>query len=240
MVYQNFKLSQEKKQVALLIDPDRCSQIDLKHRIEIAHQANIDYIFVGGSLLTQNIFDDCIRWIKEITSIPVVIFPGNNLQIHASADAILFLSLISGRNADLLIGNQVLTAPIIRALKLEAISTGYMLIEGGNTTSVEYMSGTRSIPANKSDIAKCTAMAGEMLGLKTIYLDAGSGAKFPVNAKMINEVKSVISIPLIVGGGIRTTAEALAAFEAGADILVIGNAAETNPEFLIEIKQLIQ
>lgn len=235
-VYSIFQQSLQKKQIALLIDPDKCDTENMEKRLKIAGQAGFDYIFVGGSLITNNHFESCIRRIKNLSSIPLVIFPGNNLQLSSDADAILFLSLISGRNPEHLIGSQVIAAPVIRKMQLEAISTGYMLIESGKVTAAQYMSGTLPIPNDKPEIAKSTAMAGEMLGLKAIYMDAGSGALHPIPEKMISEVKKNISIPLIIGGGIRNSQQAAAAAKAGADILVIGNAAEQNPEIIIEIK----
>jgi putative glycerol-1-phosphate prenyltransferase len=169
----------------------------------------------------------------------VVLFPGDNLQINSHADAILFLSLISGRNPDLLIGKHVISAPILKDSGIEVVSTGYMLIDGGTPTSVSYMSNTTPIPANKRDIAVCTAMAGEMLGLKLIFMDAGSGALNPVGENMISAVKKSIDIPLIVGGGIRSAEKAKAAFEAGADVVVVGNAIESNKDLIREIAQII-
>ena len=169
----------------------------------------------------------------------MVIFPGNGTHLHKNADAILFLSLISGRNADLLIGNHVHVAPLIKAMKMESIATGYMLIESGKLTTAQYMSNTIPIPQNKADVAVATAIAGEMLGLKAIYMDAGSGADSPINSTMIEEVKAAINIPLIIGGGIRDTATAKRITDAGADIIVVGNAAEQNPEIIKKIKKSI-
>jgi putative glycerol-1-phosphate prenyltransferase len=179
--------------------------------------------------------DFVLKSMKEQCNIPMILFPGNSFQLSYKADALLFLSLISGRNADLLIGKHVITAPFLKLSPLEIISTGYMLIDGGVATSVQYMSNTNPIPYHKEDIAMCTAMAGEMLGLKMIYLDAGSGAVNPVSESMIAAVKGSINIPLIVGGGIRTPEKVSANVKAGADVIVVGNILESQPELLKEM-----
>ena len=212
-----------KKQFALLIDPDKFKKSKI---LALAERAGVDFIMVGGSLITNGNIEDCIKKIKAETNIPVIIFPGNNLQISQQADAILLLSLISGRNANLLIGDHVIAAPSLKSSNLEIISTGYMLIESGNHTAAAYMSNTSPIPSDKYDIAMCTAMAGEMLGLKLIYLDAGSGAAKTIHESMIHKVSSSVSIPVIAGGGINTVAKAIASCKAGADIIVVGNAIE--------------
>ncbi|MEA3317761.1 MAG: geranylgeranylglyceryl/heptaprenylglyceryl phosphate synthase, partial [Bacteroidota bacterium] len=195
-----------KKLFALLIDPDKYSDTDLIRVIKNANKSDVDLIFVGGSLLSTSI-DKTIETIKNNTTIPVILFPGSVLQISSKADAILLLSLISGRNPDLLIGNHVIAASQIKKSKLDVIPTGYILVNGGKSTSVEYMSNTKPIPADKTDIAIATAMAGEMLGLKTIYLEAGSGADNSLKTEMIKKVKQNINIPLIVGGGLNTPVE---------------------------------
>ncbi|MBI3481483.1 MAG: geranylgeranylglyceryl/heptaprenylglyceryl phosphate synthase, partial [Bacteroidetes bacterium] len=196
-------------------------------------------IFVGGSLVTTTNIGDVIRTIKENVSMPVVLFPGSALQIEPTADAILFLSLISGRNPDLLIGQHVVAAPILKNNKLEVLPTGYILINSGKTTSVAYISNTTPIPEDKYALAACTAMAGEMLGLKLIYLDAGSGAEREVNQKMITTVKKSVDVPLIVGGGINTPQKAFNALQAGADLIVIGNVLEKTPDLLTEISDKV-
>ena len=228
-----------KKQLALLIDPDKYEPNQLHLQIEMAEKAKVDYIFFGGSLISNDYIDTAIRAIKEVTEIPVVIFPGNSTHLHELADAILFLSLISGRNADLLIGNHVHVAPLIKKKKIEAIPTGYMLIESGSLTTAQYMSNTLPIPHNKADVAVATAIAGELLGLQLIYMDGGSGADKHITEEMISKVKSNIDIPLIIGGGIRDAATARKIIDAGADIIVIGNAAENNPALIIEIAREI-
>lgn len=228
------------KQIALLVDPDKSDEMYINKLIAFALESKVDYLFVGGSLLTEGKFEECIETLKSQTKIPVVIFPGNNLQIHPFADAILFLSLISGRNPDLLIGQQVKAAPLIKQYGLEYIPTGYMLIDGGNITSVQYMSNTTPIPANKPDIAVATALAGQMLGLKCIYMDAGSGANNHISEHMISKVSEQVDLPIIVGGGIRTAADAQKIAKAGADIIVVGNAIEKNAELILEMSLAIK
>lgn len=226
-----------KKQLAVLIDPDKFSSEEI---IIQAEKAGADYIFVGGSLLTTGNLDECVERIKNITNIPVILFPGNVLQVTKKADALLLLSLISGRNPEMLIGNHVVAAPLLKLSELEILPTGYMLIESGRQTTVSYMSNTTPIPSDKNDVALCTAMAGEMLGLKLIYMDAGSGAKNTVPYPMIKMVKQNVSVPLIIGGGIRTGEEAYNACVAGADVIVVGNAVEKEPSLLNEISNAIK
>ncbi len=218
--------SQGKKSLAILVDPDKIdfSKIDKLIRKILKHKA--DYVFIGGSLLQQNNFEKTIVNLKAKLNIPVVIFPGNNLQISSSADAILFLSLISGRNPEYLIGQHITAAPLLAQSGIEVISTGYILVENGKTTSVEYISNTKPIPRDKNDIAIATALAGQMLGMKMLYFEAGSGAKHRVPTKMINVISKNINIPIIVGGGIKTKKQMQKLFEAGADIIVVGTAFE--------------
>lgn len=226
--------SQTKKSLALLIDPENTYQKeDLNQLMSIANQAGINFVFVGGSLVTNNHIDKVIKDIKSSFDLPVVLFPGGLNQISAHADAILFLSLISGRNPEFLISKQVAAAPLVKKLGLDVIPTGYLLI--GSTSSASYMSNTTPIPYHKNDIASATAIAGELMGQKAIYLDAGSGAEEPVRFEMIETVKKSISVPLIVGGGITSFDTAYAALEAGADVLVVGNATEKNPQVILDI-----
>lgn len=228
------------KSFAVLIDPDKVEDLgNVVKLVNLCVENKVDYIFVGGSLIVNDNFSDVISTIKSNSNIPTIIFPGNNIQIDPSADAILFLSLISGRNPDMLIGQHVLSAPILKRSKLEVIPTGYMLINSGSQTSASYMSNTTPIPGNKPTIASSTAMAGEMLGLQMIYLDAGSGANEPVSQKIISNVKRCIDIPLIVGGGINSIGKANNAIEAGADLIVIGNAIEKNQSLLIGVSDKI-
>ncbi len=228
-----------KKKFAVLIDADKYTLPSLRKAAEISVKAGADYFFFGGSLLTSDSQTDFITWIKDNTAVPVVLFPGNSQQLNNKADAILLLSLISGRNPDMLIGRHVISAPFLKASKLEILPTGYMLIESGRMTSVAYMSGTTPIPSNKDEIAVCTAMAGEMLGLGLIYMDAGSGAQNPVPVSMIEKVKSSTSVPLIIGGGINTPLKAKAALNAGADVIVVGNAIEKDPSVITRIGSVI-
>lgn len=231
--------AQGRKQFAVLVDPDKVNREDLKLVCQTSVVSKVDYLFVGSSILTNSNLRQCIETIKDVCSIPVILFPGNTLQICELADAILFLSLISGRNAEMLIGNHVVSAPIIKQSGLEVISTGYMLVEGGNATSVQYMSNTTPIPTDKNDIALCTALAGEMLGLKMIFMDAGSGAKIPVNRKMIESVSRAVKIPLIVGGGINSPEKAIENCEAGADLIVVGNSIEKDPSLIEHMAEAI-
>jgi putative glycerol-1-phosphate prenyltransferase len=228
-----------KKAFAVLLDPDKLDAQTLSERIVALNSAEVDFIFVGGSLISSDNMDMILEELKEKTSVPKIIFPGNGLHINEKADGILLLSLISGRNPDFLIGQHVVSAPILKRSNLEKIPTGYMLIDGGNPTTVSYISNTFPIPNNKPDVAAATAMAGEMLGLKVIYLDAGSGAQNPVNENIISAVKKHVDVPVIVGGGLNTIAKASNALAAGADMIVVGNAIESNPAFLLEISQLI-
>jgi putative glycerol-1-phosphate prenyltransferase len=221
--------------VPLLIDPDRLDEDNLRKTVQSAITAGVDLFFVGSSLLLEKGTDTTVRTIKAMCRIPVFLFPGNNLQVTEHADALLFLSLISGRNPDLLIGQHVQAAPMIRRSGLETIPTGYMLIDSGAPTSASYMSQTAPIPHDKDDIAAATAMAGEMLGLKAIYLDAGSGARYTVRPSMIEKVRSVVSVPLIVGGGLRDSSHITAACIAGADVIVVGNSVERDPESLFDL-----
>ncbi len=236
-IYSQIKASSDKnaKQLAVLVDPDKTNKEDLIALIQLVNLNRVDFVLVGGSLMTGTFLSECISLIKNNSNVPVLLFPGNSLQINPFADGILLLSLISGRNPELLIGNHVIAAPVLRNSGLEIISTGYMLIESGKLTSVVYMSNTTPIPSDKVDIALCTAMAGEMLGMKLIYMDAGSGASKPVSERVISSVKKHIQVPLIIGGGLRCASSARAAWDAGADIIVVGNALEKSPYFLDDL-----
>jgi len=227
------------KAFAVLIDPDKLNDQSLLTTIEIAIKAKVDFFFVGGSLVVTDTLDKMVAAIKKHCSIPVVLFPGSPDQITPKADALLYLSLISGRNPELLIGQHVISAPFVKQSGLEIIPVGYMLIDGGSPTTVSYISNTNPIPSNKNDIAICTAIAGEMLGLKLIYMDAGSGAIKAIPTAMIKEVAKHIQIPLVVGGGITTPEKAKENCIAGADIIVVGNAAEKDPELITAISNAI-
>jgi phosphoglycerol geranylgeranyltransferase len=229
-----------RKSLAVLIDPDKVEdQARLKQLINLASENCVDFFFVGGSLVTTTNLSEVVKRIKEQVTIPVVLFPGNAIQIEPAADALLFLSLISGRNPELLIGQHVVAAPIIKNTKLEVIPTGYILVNSGRMTSVAYISNTIPIPDDKYSLAACTAMAGEMLGLQSIYMDAGSGAEKEITARMIAAVRKAVTIPLIIGGGINTSQKAITALEAGADMIVIGNALEKAPDFITEVSEKI-
>lgn len=223
------------KRLAVLFDPDKLRLKSMEKALELAIECRIDYFFIGGSLVVNSMLDPLLSEIRSHCDIPMLLFPGSSFQLSYRADAILLLSLISGRNPELLIGQHVVAAPYLKMSPLEIISTGYILIDGGVSTSVQYMSNTSPIPAGKDDIAVCTAMAGEMLGLKTIYLEAGSGAVNPVSENMIEAVRQTISVPLITGGGIRTPEKVAANYRAGADVIVVGNVLEKDPGLLREM-----
>jgi len=207
----------------VLLDPDDFSPLEAARISEIAQASGVDAILVGGSLLHTNIFDTFVASVKSAVTIPVILFPGDATQLSSHADAVLFLSLISGRNPVNLIGEHVKAAPVIKDMGIEPISTGYMLVESGTVTSVEFMSNTRPIPANKPSIAAAHALAAQYMGMKMIYLEAGSGAKNTVPCEMISLVKSMVDVPVIVGGGIRSAQAAIEKRLAGADIIVTGN-----------------
>lgn len=241
MIIQEFQAAKklDKKQFAVLIDPDEYKAGYLPKIVEHAHIGMVDYFFVGGSLVMGNEIHDCINELKTLTDKPVIIFPGSPNQVSEQADALFFLSLISGRNADLLIGRHVETAPILAKMDIEVMPTGYVLIDGGQPTTVSYISNSSPIPNDKPRIAQATALAGQMLGMQIIYLDSGSGAKYPVSDNIIAAVSSTTKIPIVVGGGIRTPEQAAKSCRAGADIIVAGNAFETNPELMIDMSQAV-
>ena len=207
----------------VLIDPDKFNRDKIDEFIKASEIGKVDAFLVGGSLLGDDYLSDMISAIKERTEIPVILFPGGANQVSPNADAILYLSLISGRNPDFLIGKHVVSAPLIKRYQLEAIPTGYMLVESGNTTTAEYISNTKPIPFRKYDIAVATALAGEYLGMKLLYLEAGSGAEYPIPAEMVKAVAENVSIPIIVGGGLRLPKSARNRVEAGASFIVVGN-----------------
>jgi putative glycerol-1-phosphate prenyltransferase len=219
------------RSIALLLDPDKARGASLLRILEVAEKCRPDFIFAGGSITFNNI-DNLIGTIKEYTSIPVVLFPGNLLQLTQKADIILLLSLISGRNPELLIGNHVIAAPYLNNVKKKLVSVGYILISCGNRTSVEYISQTEAIPSDKTDIVVATALAGEMLGLKMIYLEAGSGATNTVPLAIIKSVRDNISTPLAVGGGIKNNKQVNDIFIAGANLIILGNGCEKKPDLL--------
>ncbi len=229
-----------RKLFALLIDPDKVSTQQAYQLRDECVSLAVDLIFVGGSLMTGYQLHEVVAVMKQQSSIPVILFPGSNLHIDYDADAILLLSLISGRNADLLIGQHVVAAPLLKKSPLEILPTGYMLVDSGIQTTVSYISNTTPIPHDKPAIAACTAMAGEMLGLGLIYLDAGSGAAKPISPRMIGAVRQAIDTPLIVGGGLRTPEMIQDALAAGADVVVVGNTIEKHPELLPVMVQKVK
>jgi putative glycerol-1-phosphate prenyltransferase len=240
-LYQRFKENKQlgKKSFTVLIDPDKVDQHNIDHLVKLALDARVDYFFVGGSLVISTHLDECIKQIKAACNIPVILFPGSPSQVSKYADALLYLSLISGRNPELLIGQHVVSAPFVKMSGLEIMPTGYMVIDGGAPTTVSYISNATPIPADKNEIAMCTAMAGEMLGMKLIYMDAGSGAKRPITESMIEKVANHIEAPLIIGGGITNPEKAYLNCKAGADVIVVGNAIEKDPSLIKEMSDAV-
>jgi putative glycerol-1-phosphate prenyltransferase len=228
---------QGKTAFAVLVDPDKVSPKHMPNLAELCNDGGVDYLLMGGSLLMAHQLELCVQKFKAESDIPVILFPGNPAQVTPYADALLYLSLISGRNAELLIGQHVASAPMVRASGLEVISTGYMIVDGGVPTSVSYMSNSLPIPSNKSDIAVCTAWAGEMLGKHLIYMDSGSGARIPISEEMIQKVSSNISIPLFIGGGIHSPEKVYANAKGGANVIVVGNAIERDPLLIRDLAQ---
>ncbi len=240
-IYQSLvqRKQNQQKSFVVLVDPDKVDDHKLDELIRLASESKVDYFFVGGSLVVSDYLDACVKKIKSNVDIPVILFPGSPSQITKHADALLYLSLISGRNPELLIGQHVVSAPAVKASGLEIMSTGYMVIDGGAPTTVSYISNANPLPSDKSEIAICTAMAGEMLGMKLIYMDAGSGARRAISEMMIQKVSASISIPLIVGGGITDPEKAYLNCKAGADVIVVGNAIEKDPTLIKEISAAI-
>ena len=230
---------QQKKAFAVLVDPDKVTIPQITTIAALCNDSLVDYIFIGGSLMVSQHLDLCIQTLKANSDIPVILFPGSPSQISRYADALFYLTLISGRNPELLIGAHVVSAPMVKASGLEIISTGYMVIDGGAATTVSYMSHSAPIPHDKDDIALCTALAGEMQGKHILYLDAGSGAKQAVSERMIRRVASETSIPLIVGGGITEPEKAYLNCNAGADVIVVGNAIEKDSSLIKEISSAV-
>ena len=233
-IYEALRTRQQhgRKALAILLDPDNLDETSLLHLLALSQVHPVDYFFVGGSLMLSEHQAALIALIKAHSDVPVLLFPSHSLHLDGPADGVLLLSLISGRNPDFLIGQHVVAAPRLRASGLQLLSTGYMLIESGRPTTASYMSGTTPLPHNKPGIAACTALAGEQLGLKLIYLDGGSGAENPVSVTMIAAVREAVSTPIIVGGGLNTGEKVYAALTAGADVIVVGNHIESEPKFL--------
>lgn len=225
------KTKESIKQLAILIDPEKISSFELKEWTYIIDREKPDYIFVGGSQLQKSVVD-AISIMKQVTNIPILLFPGNAMQLSDNADALLLLSLISGRNPDLLIGQHVVAARSIKRSGVEVIPTAYILIDGGKETAVSRISGTQPLSISDTRLIEDTALAGELMGKQLIYLEAGSGASKSVPCNIISQVKSQLSIPLVVGGGICSVESMIERFDAGADIVVIGNHFEYHPEDL--------
>jgi len=240
-IYQGMaaKKKEGKKSFAVRIDPDKVNEQKISELVELTAAAKVDYLLVGGSLVISNHLDEVVIRIKRESDIPVILFPGTPSQVSRHADALLYLSLISGRNPELLIGQHVISAPFVKQSGLEIISTGNMVIEGGAPTTVSYISNAAPIPSDKNEIAMCTAMAGEMLGMKLIYMDAGSGARRAIAENMIEKVAAVIEAPLVVGGGISDPEKAYRNCKAGADLIVVGNAIEKDPSLIREISAAV-
>ena len=228
------KCADNKKLLAVLIDPEKCNHLNLINLIPLLNNALPDFIFVGGSQ-HRSPFDEFILQLRRTVSVPVVLFPGDATQFSKHAHALLFLSLLSGRNAKYLIGQHVKSALKIHKSELEVIPTAYVLIDGGVCSAVELVSQTKPIPRTNNELIIATSLAGQMLGMQLVYLEAGSGALVPVMSETIMHVKSHLSIPLIVGGGIKTSEQLTNAFTGGADLVVVGNVLEKNPEFLQEL-----
>ena len=224
-IYNNILKAIEEKGAAyfILIDPDKISENNLSRFLSLAEEAGVDGFLLGGSLLLSGDLKSVIKRIKEESQIPIIIFPGSVSQVLPEADALLYISLISGRNADHIIGNHVLAAPMIKKSGIEPISTGYILVESGKVTTAEYMSGSKPIPRNKPEIAVATALAAEFMGMKMVYLEGGSGAELTVPNEMVKYVSSQCSIPVIVGGGIRDPKTANEKVLSGAKVVVTGN-----------------
>src|SRR4029079_15736436 len=240
-IYESLVVRKSKgqKSFAVLVDPDKVDADTIDELISLALDARVDYFLVGGSLVISNHLDEVVLRFKNNCDIPVILFPGSPSQISRHDDALLYSSLISGRNADLLIGQHVISAPFVKQSGLEIMSTGYMVVDGGAPTTVSYISNASPIPADKNEIAMCTALAGEMLGMKLIYMDSGSGAKRAISENMIEAVAGQIEVPLIVGGGILTPEKAYRNCKAGADLVVVGNAIEKEASLIREMSDAV-
>lgn len=239
-IYQSImEISGKRKMLAILIDPDETGSSELPVLMRNVNDAGISMILVGGSLVNKPV-GSLIDQIHALSDLPVIIFPGNPVQLSDKADGLLLLSLISGRNPDFLIGNHVIAAQFLKKSSLEVIPTGYMLIENGGTSSVEYISNTKPLPRNKPELAVSTAIAGEFLGLKLIYMEGGSGASGIIPPEMITAVKKNISIPLVVGGGIKNAHDLKQIFDSGADMAVVGNSVQYDAGKLKEFATLLK
>ena len=233
------KITKSVNALAVLIDPDKANEKLLNEIIDYANGGYIDFLFVGGSFAINSI-DKLVKFFKKSTKVPIILFPGHPSQVSYEADAILFLSLISGRNPEFLIGYHIYVANNLKNSDLEVLPTGYILIESGRTTTVEYISNTKPIPSNKTDLIVSTAIAGELLGLKFIYLEAGSGADNHLNINILETVKKSIDIPLIVGGGIKNTTDLKEIAMVGANVIVVGTVFEKSPSLIPEFSNILK
>ena len=227
----NYLLSVKEEKGAgfiVLIDPDKNSEDRLENKISLINESGADAIFVGGSLILDNNCEDRVAKIKSISELPVIFFPGGISQLNKHYDAMLFMSILSGRNPHYLIGEQVIAAPIVKDLGIEVIPTGYLLVDGGNNSSVQFMSGSNPIPIEKPDILIAHALAAQYLGKKLVYLESGSGAKNSIPNNLLKAVTKYIDVPIIVGGGIKTPESANEKVLAGASFVVIGSILEGN------------
>jgi putative glycerol-1-phosphate prenyltransferase len=224
-IYNHIKSIIDEKGAAffILLDPDKVNLNRLEEFIKIAEESGVDGFLIGGSLMMSGDFEELVKKVKSFSSLPIIIFPGSITQVSNYADAILFISVISGRNAEHIIGKQVLAAPLIKKAGIEALGTGYILVDSGLTTTAVYMSGSFPVPRNKPDIAAATALAAEYLGMKFVYLEAGSGAQLSVPNEMVKAVSKVCSIPIIVGGGLRDPKDVADKVNCGASIIIAGN-----------------
>lgn len=227
-------ISANKKMLAVLLDPDKCKHTECLELLEMMEQYPPDFIFVGGSRVSHSV-EQIVAQLKATTTIPVLLFPGDVSQFTPKADALLYLSLLSGRNAEYLIGQHVRSSIEIKASGIECIPTAYLLIDGAKTSAVEYVSNTRPIPSDEHELVVATALAGELLGMQMLYLEAGSGAHKTVPKEVIATVRQAITLPLIVGGGIKSAETLTQIYHAGANIAVVGNALETHPHLLAQL-----
>ena len=218
----------------VLIDPDKNSEKSLEEKISKINECGVDAIFVGGSLILDNNCEKRVKMIKSLSKVPIIFFPGGISQLNKYYDAMLFMSILSGRNPHYLIGEQVIAAPIVKDLRIETIPTGYLIVDGGSNSSVQFMSGSNPIPIEKPDILVAHALAAQYLGKKIVYLESGSGAKNPIPNHLLEAVKRYIDIPIIIGGGIRTPESAYEKVKAGASFIVTGTAIENDNTNIIK------
>ena len=223
----------------VLIDPDRKNEDSINSRVELANNSGVDALFVGGSLMMDGNCTERVKQIKEVSNVPVIFFPGGVGQLNSYYDAMLFMSVISGRNPHYLIGEQVIAAPLVKVMGIETIPTGYILMDGGAGSTVECVSGTRPIPMNRPDVVVAHALAGQYLGMNLIYLEAGSGAKEPVAPGVVEAVNDAVDVPLIVGGGIRSPETASETVKAGASIIVTGTIIEIHSNRMKELADAV-